>query len=100
MTMITLASIICRVSKFLTLNRILVDSPTLMSNLLSVNSVNLTLGMLEFVYFDIKKTMTAIAIAVDIAATTISFKRNNQNDNISYNRKSYLFGVMCLRTRF
>src|ERR671936_2847053 len=87
MTMITCASMIGRTSRFCTLNKILADSPTLMSVLSGVNSVNLTLGMPGFLWAGIEKTMTAIAIATIKAATAIAFRRNNQNDSIWYKRE-------------
>ena len=80
-----------RISRFCTLNNILVDSPTLMyisSLLLGVNSVNLTLGASEFVYNDIEKTMIATAITTTArAAIAITFKSNDQNDSAWYKRQ-------------
>jgi hypothetical protein len=68
------------------LNKILVDSPTLMSILSGVNSVNLTLGVSEFLWIGIENTMTAMAIATASAATATTFRTNNQNDSIWYKR--------------
>jgi hypothetical protein len=87
MTMITCPSVIGRISRFCTLNNILVDSPTLMSLLSGVNSVNLTLGASELVCIDIEKTMIATAIATARAATAITFQSNDQNDSVWYKRE-------------
>jgi hypothetical protein len=93
MTMITCASVIGRVSRFCTLNKILVDSPTLMSTLSGVNSVNLRLGASDFVCVGIEKTMIATAIATARAATAITFQSNDQNESVWYKRESCLFNV-------
>ena len=82
MTMITCPSVIDRISRFCTLNNIRVDSPTLISLLSGVNSVNLTLGKSEFVCIGIEKTMIAIAIATARAAIAITFQSNDQNDSV------------------
>jgi hypothetical protein len=80
-----------RISRFCTLNNILVDSPTLMyisSLLLGVNSVNLTLGASEFVCIGIVKTMIATAITTTARADiAITFKSNDQNDSAGYKRQ-------------
>ncbi len=88
MTMITCPLMIGRISRSCTLNNILVDSPTLISLLLRVNSVNLTLGASEFVCSGIVKTMIATAITTTgRAAIDITFKSNDQNDSAWYKRQ-------------
>jgi hypothetical protein len=82
-----------RISRFCTLNNILVDSPTLISFLSGVNSVNLTLGTSELVCIGIEKTTIATASATARAATAITFQSNDQNDSVWYKRESCLFNI-------
>jgi type IV secretory pathway TrbD component len=85
--------VIGRISRFCTLNKILTDSPTLMSLLSGVNSVNLTLGVSEFVCIGIENTMIATATATARAATAITFQSNDQNDSVWYKRETCLFHI-------
>jgi hypothetical protein len=79
-----------RISRFCTLNNILVDSPTLMYIFSSIGSkfCEFNVGASEFVYNDIEKTMIATAITTTArAAIAITFKSNDQSDSAWYKRQ-------------